>query len=374
MFLTAKDETRALLLSICVSGGYQAGFAEDDVEELGQLAEAAGYDGLIAHVARVRRPKAATLLGMGVIETTRRLADRVDAQTIIVGGELTAVQERNLEKIWERPVLDRDGLILNIFARRATTHESKLQVELAQSERQRSRLAGLWTHLERQRGGIGVRGGPGEKQIEIDRRLLSQKIRVLKGKIRKLDASGGLARVRRRKNGVMTVAIVGYTNAGKTTLFKCLTKSAVSPRGRIFDTLESKARSVYLSGNKHLVLSDTVGFIRNLPHELVAGFSTTLREAADSDLLLIVADASRADFEEQRSVVAETLHNIGAANVPGIMVINKIDLQSDVAKRAAFDAANGKMATVSLSCKTGEGIETLRQMLSARIPAVDNHV
>ena len=129
-----------------------------------------------------------------------------------------------------------------------------------------------------------------------------------------------------------------------------------------------------MSGNKHLVLSDTVGFIRNLPHELVAGFSTTLREAADSDLLLIVADASRADFEEQRSVVAETLHNIGAANVPGIMVINKIDLQSDVAKRAAFDAANGKMATVSLSCKTGEGIETLRQMLSARIPAVDNHV
>ena len=373
MFLTTKDETRALLLSICVSGSRQAGFAEDDIEELGQLAEAAGYDGLIAHVARVRRPKAATLLGMGAMETTRRLADKVDAQTIIVGGELTAVQERNLEKIWERPVLDRDGLILNIFARRATTHESKLQVELAKSERQRSRLAGLWTHLERQRGGIGVRGGPGEKQIEIDRRLLSQKIRVLKEKIRKLDTSGSLARVRRRKNGVMTVAIVGYTNAGKTTLFKCLTKSAISPRGRIFDTLESKARSVYLSGNKHLVLSDTVGFIRNLPHELVAGFSATLREAADSDLLLIVADASCADFEEQKSVVAETLHNIGAADVPGIMVINKIDLQRDVAKRAAFDSANGKMATVSLSCKTGEGIETLRQMLSARIPAVDNH-
>ena len=372
MFETAEKNDRALLLSVYTSRR-AANLIEHDVEELGQLASAAGFDGLIAHVARVRRPKADTLLGEGAIKTTLQLADKVNAQTVIVGRELTAMQERNLEKIWERPVLDRNDLILNIFSRRATTHESKLQVKLAGYERDRSRLAGLWTHLERQRGGIGVRGGPGEKQIEIDRRLLSRKINVLKDKIKKIEKNGNLARRKRRRNGVMTAALVGYTNAGKTTLFKCLTKDAVVPHGRLFDTLESKARNIYLPGNQHLVLSDTVGFICNLPHELVAGFGATLREAADSDLLIVVVDISRPDFEQQWEVVDETLNNIGAGDIYRIVVMNKVDLSSGSVEDIEFISANGKIPFAWLSCKTGEGLESLREMLSARVSA-DNAI
>ncbi|MGI9337149.1 MAG: GTPase HflX [Gammaproteobacteria bacterium] len=395
--------TRALLVAASVYDG-RRGTSQSSVEdahELSQLASAAGLDGLAIKTMRVRAAHPATFFGAGGVDALCALAAEVRADMIVVNRDLTAMQSRNLEVAVGRAVLDRSGLILDIFARRARTHESKTQVELARSQRHLSRLAGLWSHLERQRGGIGVRGGPGEKQIELDRRQTGEKIRRLRLRIDRLQSRGDSARKRRRKNGVLSAAIVGYTNAGKSTLFNSLTRAAAPANDRMFDTLELKSRRMYLDGgtssssangggfgdnnndndnvnmaaadNINAVISDTVGFIRELPHELVSGFAATLRDSADSDLLLIVADAASGEWRRQLSVVMATLAQIGAAQVPHLLVMNKSDRVANAAAVMDDYDTNGGYgdgdadidiaSAVWISAKTGAGMDNLRRRL-----------
>ena len=369
---------RALLIAATVYDGSKRGgkwlsaqTAAAEAEELAQLASAAGLDGLAMQTLRVRAAHAATFFGEGGVDKIAQLAGEVRADVIVVNRDLNAVQARNLEQAWGRAVLDRSGLILDIFASRARTHESKTQVELARSERHLSRLAGLWSHLERQRGGIGVRGGPGEKQIELDRRLTGEKIRRLRARIERLQARGDMARKRRRKNGVLSVALTGYTNAGKSTLFNRLTRAGARANGRMFDTLELKSRRMFIGGGggeydgRSAVVSDTVGFIRDLPHELVSGFAATLRDATDSDLLLVVVDAADDEWRERLDVVTATLARIGAGEVPRLLVMNKSD---EINAAAEFDFGNGAQEPpVWISAKTGAGMENLHRRLLARL-------
>ena len=381
---------RALLIAATVYDGSKRGgkwlsaqTAAAEAEELAQLASAAGLDGLAMQTLRVRAAHAATFFGEGGVDKIAQLAGEVRADVIVVNRDLNAVQARNLEQAWGRAVLDRSGLILDIFASRARTHESKTQVELARSERHLSRLAGLWSHLERQRGGIGVRGGPGEKQIELDRRLTGEKIRRLRARIERLQARGDMARKRRRKNGVLSVALTGYTNAGKSTLFNRLTRAGAQANGRMFDTLELKSRRMFMgdgdsnsngnngNGGENLrarsaVVSDTVGFIRDLPHELVSGFAATLRDATDSDLLLVVVDAADDEWRERLEVVTATLARIGAGEVPRLLVMNKSDAANAAA--AEFEMPDAACEPpVWISAKTGAGMENLRRRLLARL-------
>ncbi len=376
------EPSRALLLAVC-GRKFGGRTPAEETEELAQLAAAAGLDGLAMQTVRLRETHPATFFGAGAVGKTGELAEKVCAEFVVVNRDLSAMQARNLESAWGLPVLDRSGLILDIFARRARTHESKMQVELARCERHLSRLAGLWTHLERQRGGIGVRGGPGEKQIEVDRRQTGDKIRRLRKRIRLMQKRGENARARRRKNGVFSVALAGYTNAGKSTLFNLLTRAGSPANGRLFDTLELKSRRMHsgengragaeggdgYNGGECLVLSDTVGFIRDLPHELVSGFAATLRDAAESDLLLIVADAADAEWRGQLTVVNATLERIGAGGVPRLLAMNKSDRIGGGtvarAERENDDITENDdiIGAVWISAKTGEGVDELRKRL-----------
>ncbi len=353
----SEDHKRILAVAVLTSGAD----AHEECEELSELSAAAGYFCAGLYPAKLRIPKPATYIGSGTIETIDELAKKFNAARIVVGADLSSVQARNLEKAWKLPVIDRSDLILEIFGARAQTHESKLQVELAVSKRTLSRLAGRWTHLERQRGGIGLRGGPGEKQIEIDRRLLSVKIKKIERKIDALLSRSEMAQTRRAKNGALTVVLTGYTNAGKSTLFNALTHGQNPANNRLFDTLESTARRVFIDGAQ-VVVVDTVGFIRNLPHELTAGFRATLKEAAEGDLILMVADASRPDCDEQLLVVQSTLDSIGAARERRLLVMNKIDKIDGVAR--VMRQSCGKIATVWLSALCGGGVADLRQTLA----------
>lgn len=345
-------EKRALLVA--------PGCGRDEREELGELAAVAGYFCAAMHPAALRRPRAATLIGEGAVETAAALAEKFKADTVIVGADLSSVQARNLENRWRRRVVDRCDLILEIFGARARAYESKLQVELARSRRRLSRLAGRWTHLERQRGGIGLRGGPGEKQIEIDRRLLSGKIKRIERKIESMAERNRTARARRAKNGVLTAALVGYTNAGKSTLFNALTRAGASAGGRLFETVESTARRISVGGAA-AVVSDTVGFVRNLPHELLAGFRATLQEAAAGDVIAVVADAARADCGEQLAAVHATLDSIGAARERRLLVMNKIDKIG--AKARMMRGECGRIREIWLSGLHGDGVADFRRAL-----------
>ncbi len=343
---------RALLLA--------AGGGREECEELSELAAVSGYFCPAMHSAAVRRPKAATYIGEGVITAAGELAEKFKTEAVIVGADLSSVQARNLEARWGVRVIDRTDLILEIFSVRARAYESKLQVELARSRRRLGRLAGQWTHLERQRGGIGLRGGPGEKQIEIDRRLLSAKIKKIERKIESMAARNMTARARRAKNGVLTAALVGYTNAGKSTLFNALTRAGMSANPRPFDTVDSTARRIFIDGTA-AVVSDTVGFIRNLPHELLAGFRATLQEAAAGDVIAVVADAACPDCGERLSAVHSTLDAIGAAPERRLLVMNKID-KIGVSARTMRGAC-GTIREVWLSGRRGEGVAGLRRAL-----------
>ena len=350
-------EKRALLLAVVPPGGD----IREEAEELGELAAAADYFGAAMQAVHLRRhPKAATLMGAGAIEAAATAAEKTKSRFVIVGADLSSVQARNLERIWRRTVVDRSDLILEIFAARARTHESQLQVELARCRRRLGRLAGQWTHLERQRGGIGLRGGPGEKQMEIDRRLLSVRIKRLSRKIDAFAARQTTARRRRTKNGVLTAALVGYTNAGKSTLFNALTRAGVHADNRLFDTVESTVRRVFVDGAL-AVISDTVGFIRNLPHELLAGFHATLQEAAHGDLIMIVADSSHPDCERRLAVAQETLDAVGAARERRLLVMNKIDMGGGRAR--VIRASCGRIKTVWLSGRDGDGVDGLKDAL-----------
>jgi GTP-binding protein HflX len=333
----------------------------NDTAEFSALAASAGTTAVGLVLANRGRPDPKYFVGSGKAQEIRDCAELHDADVVLVDQTLSPSQERNLEKLTGRRVLDRNGLILDIFAQRARSFEGKLQVELAQLSHLATRLVRGWTHLERQKGGIGLRG-PGETQLETDRRLIAKRIRTLKTRLEKLARQRDTSRHVRREVPVPTVALVGYTNAGKSTLFNVLTDSATYVADKLFATLDPTVRRVKLDGVGEVVLADTVGFVRALPHELVAAFRSTLQEAREADLLLHVVDASDPLRDERILQVREVLNGIGAGGIRELVVFNKIDLIGENPRIA--QRADGTEVLVSVSAVTGAGLPALREALA----------
>ncbi len=327
-----------------------------DTAEFEALAASAGTHSVGQVLATRPRPDPKYFVGSGKAEEIRTCAELNEADLILVDQTLSPSQERNLEKLTNRRVLDRNGLILDIFAQRARSFEGKLQVELAQLSHLATRLVRGWTHLERQKGGIGLRG-PGETQLETDRRLIAKRIRTLKTRLDKLDRQRDTGRHVRREVPVPTVALVGYTNAGKSTLFNSLTGSATYVADQLFATLDPTVRRLKLEGVGEVVLADTVGFVRELPHELIAAFRSTLQEAREADLLLHVVDASDPLRAERIEQVRAVLKGIGAGEVPELLVFNKIDLAEPARLQDGPGALPGQ---AWVSAVTGAGLDELR--------------
>lgn len=336
----------------------------NDTAEFSALAASAGTLGVAWVLASRARPDPKYFVGSGKAEEIRAAAEQHQAEIVLVDQTLSPSQERNLEKLTGRRVLDRNGLILDIFAQRARSFEGKLQVELAQLSHLATRLVRGWTHLERQKGGIGLRG-PGETQLETDRRLIAKRIRTLKARLEKLARQRDTSRHVRREVPVPTVALVGYTNAGKSTLFNALTGSSTYVADQLFATLDPTVRQVKLSGIGEVVLADTVGFVRALPHELVAAFRSTLQEARDADLLLHVVDASDPQRDERIDQVREVLRGIGAGDIRELVVLNKIDLAGE--KHRTVQGPDGIASQVSVSAATGAGLPELREALARAV-------
>jgi GTP-binding protein HflX len=334
---------------------------QDSLQELHHLADSAGLQVKGVVEGRRAKPDPALFVGSGKAEELRASLLGHEAKLAIFNHDITPSQQRNLEKLLQCRVLDRTGLILDIFAQRAKSHEGKLQVELAQLEHLATRLLRGWTHLERQKGGIGVRGGPGETQLELDRRQIRDRVKLLKEKLHKLGAQRSQQRRFRKRSGVLSVSLVGYTNAGKSTLFNRLTQSGVYAADQLFATLDTTSRKLYIEGCGQVVLSDTVGFIRNLPHTLVEAFGATLEETAQADLLLHVVDVSSPARAKQVSEVNRVLQEIGAQDVPQLLVLNKID-SAGIEPGLERDEY-GKISKVWVSAKQGAGLEFIRQAL-----------
>ena len=358
MFERARKGERALLVQPHPPGQQDP----SRLEEFTELARSAGATVVGSLLARVERPHPAYYVGTGKLEEVKSACEATQADLVLVNELLTPGQERNLERALKRRVVDRTGLILDIFAQRAASHEGKLQVELAQLKHWATRLVRGWTHLERQRGGaIGLRG-PGETQLELDKRMLQKKIESVRARLDKVEVQRTQMRRARLRNDVPRVALVGYTNAGKSTLFNLLTHAGVYADDRLFATLDPTTRRI--EGVAPLVLSDTVGFVRDLPHELVAAFRSTLSEARDADLLLHVVDAADELRDERIGQVDEVLAEIGAGDIPQVLVFNKIDRIEGAAPRR--DPPVEGRERVWLSARTGEGIEGLRELLADR--------
>ncbi|MEN8131347.1 MAG: ribosome rescue GTPase HflX [Pseudomonadota bacterium] len=357
MFEPYQNGERAVLVYI----DFQAGPGRDDLKEFLVLVASAGAErvALITGARKVPDPK--YFLGRGKAEEIRQQALQSEADLLIFNHELTPSQERNLEQLCKCRVVGRSGLILDIFAQRARSHEGKLQVELAQLRYMSTRLVRGWTHLERQKGGIGLRG-PGETQLETDRRLLSARIKQVNKRLEKVHKQRRQSRQARRKADIPTVSLVGYTNAGKSSLFNALTGASVYSADQLFATLDPTLRQCRLSNNEQVVLADTVGFIQQLPHDLVAAFRATLQETKEADLLLHVIDASDERKDEYQQQVNKVLVDIGAEGVPQLLVFNKIDLLDREPKIDRDDTQHIK--AVSLSAKTGAGLEFLIQAMS----------
>jgi GTP-binding protein HflX len=341
------------------------------LEEAVGLAQALDLEVREAKVAPLRQTNPATLFGAGKVTELGELAHLLDVNVVVVDDALTPVQQRNLEKAWEVKVLDRTGMILEIFARRARTREGKLQVELARLGYERSRLVRTWTHLERQRGGAGVMGGPGETQIETDRRLLADKVMRLKKELDEVRRTRTLQRDARKRAPFPTIALVGYTNAGKSTLFNRLTAARVEARDMLFATLDPTLRTVALPGGRPAILSDTVGFISDLPHELVEAFRATLEEVQEAQVVLHVRDIASEESEAQAEDVRGVLKQLkaGAEGQILIEVWNKIDQLGEdereaLAARGRRSVEAGENMAVTVSAVTGEGCERLLGLLA----------
>jgi GTP-binding protein HflX len=342
---------------------------EGALEEFADLARSAGASVAATLNARIDKPNPATLLGTGKLDEVKAACEATGADLVLVNHPLSPGQERNLEKVLERRVVDRTGLILDIFAQRARSHEGKLQVELAQLKHMATRLVRGWTHLERQRGGsIGLRG-PGETQLETDRRLLQKRVEQLQKRLDKVDVQHTQMRRARVRSEMPRVALVGYTNAGKSTLFNALTGADAYADNRLFATLDPTVRRVALRGGQ-AVLADTVGFVRDLPHELVAAFRSTLSEAREADLLLHVVDAADSLREERIAQVDAVLREIGAGDIPQMLVFNKIDRIDGLAARhdhPGNGVSHGARERLWLSAQTGVGLDLLRIALGERL-------
>lgn len=336
--------------------------AREDPQEFQELALSAGAETVAFFSIPSNRLTAKYLIGSGKVEELRDQVKACEADLVIFNHVLTPSQERNLERAFECRVLDRTGLILDIFAQRARTHEGKLQVELAQLDHMSTRLVRGWTHLERQKGGIGLRG-PGETQLETDRRLLRVRIRQIKQKLEKVRSQRDQARRGRQRADIPSVSLVGYTNAGKSTLFNALTSSEVYAADQLFATLDPTLRRLNLDDLGPIVLADTVGFIRHLPHKLVEAFRATLEESSNSDLLLHVIDSHEPERDQQIEQVLAVLGEIGAQDLPMLEVYNKLDLLEGVEPQIQRDA-DGKPQRVWLSARDGRGLPLLRQAIA----------
>jgi GTP-binding protein HflX len=350
----AADPQAAIV--VCLDLG-DAGY-EDGVEEVVRLVESAGVlrHGLV--LGRRGRPDPKLYAGHGKVAEIERAADALNAAFVVFNHQLSPAQVRNLEQVLRRRVLDRTDLILEIFAQRAQTSEGKLQVELARLQHAATRLVRGWTHLERQRGGLGKVGGPGETQLELDRRYIARRVRVLREKLESLRKQRTVQRRARARGEVLSVSLVGYTNAGKSTLFNALANARAYQADRLFSTLDTTTRRIWVPGAGDVVVSDTVGFIRDLPHGLVAAFRATLEETVRADLLLHVVDAASPARAEQTIEADRVLAEIGAGSVPQILVWNKIDA-ARLEPGVALDPY-AKISRVLVSARTGAGLEGLR--------------
>jgi len=357
--------------------GVDSGTPHFDAElhELGLLAETAGLTPVARIVCKRKAPDAALFVGSGKADEIKELVLMHGATEILFDQSLSPAQQRNLERHMEVAVNDRTFLILEIFAQRARSHEGKLQVELARLQYLSTRLVRRWSHLERQSGGIGMRGGPGETQIELDRRMIGDSIKRTRERLEKVKRQRGTQRRQRQRRDAFTISLVGYTNAGKSTLFNALVKARAYAADQLFATLDTTTRQLYLGdnqgGGRSVSISDTVGFIRDLPHGLIDAFQATLQEAADASLLLHVVDASNDNYLEQMDEVHKVLVEIGADKVPQVLVFNKLDAMSDDKKpmqmQDIFSIDGVDTPRIFVSAQTGEGIPALRAYLSQNL-------
>jgi len=357
---------RALIISVDLgSPDYQA-----HAQEFVMLAEGAGAEIVSVLTARRARPDAAYFIGTGKLQEAVLICETMSAEVVLFDQPLSPAQQRNLERQLNLRVVDRVALILDIFALRAQSHEGKLQVELAQLQHLATRLTRMWSHLERQRGGIGMRG-PGESQLEMDRRMISAKVKVLRERLERVQRQRTTQRRSRARGATMSVSLVGYTNAGKSTLFNSMTRAGAYAADQLFATLDTTTRRVWIEGAGQITLSDTVGFIRDLPPTLIAAFRATLEEAIHADLLLHVVDASSPQRDEQIAEVDKVLTDIGAADIPRILVYNKIDL-AGLDSRVDCDA-HGTICRVFVSAQQRVGLDGLRQAISQHALIAENN-
>ncbi len=359
--------TRAVLVGVDLGG---ASAFDPTLDELALLADSAGDVAVARITARRKAPDAALFVGSGKADEIKAMVAATQAEGVIFDQSLSPVQQRNLEQHLGVPVADRTGLILDIFAQRAQSHEGKLQVELARLQYMATRLVRRWSHLERQRGGIGTRGGPGETQIELDRRMIGERIKSVKKRLETVKRQRGTQRKARERRGTFRVSLVGYTNAGKSTLFNALVKARAYAADQLFATLDTTTRQLWLeSFGGSVSLSDTVGFIRDLPHKLVEAFEATLQESAEADLLLHVVDAASPLLLEQQAEVERVLEEIGATQIPKVLVYNKCDLlESTRQPRQPLDwievHPGVRRPRVFVSAKDGQGLDLLRQVIA----------
>ena len=371
----SESSSSGVALTILVGVDFGTPHFDAELHELGLLAETAGLTPVARIVCKRKAPDAALFVGSGKADEIKELVLMHGATEILFDQSLSPAQQRNLERHMEVAVNDRTFLILEIFAQRARSHEGKLQVELARLQYLSTRLVRRWSHLERQSGGIGMRGGPGETQIELDRRMIGDSIKRTRERLEKVKRQRGTQRRQRQRRDAFTISLVGYTNAGKSTLFNALVKARAYAADQLFATLDTTTRQLYLGdnqgGGRSVSISDTVGFIRDLPHGLIDAFQATLQEAADASLLLHVVDASNDNYLEQMDEVYKVLAEIGADTVPQVLVFNKFDAMSEDKKplqmQDTFSIDGVDTPRFFVSAQTGEGIASLRSYLSQNL-------